>query len=74
MELTDFMSENHTRVYTGYNHQSNIAMISALLIGWNRAEKQHKMVENLKERPNQLIKYTFNLIQTLDQDSCDPRY
>ena len=60
------MSENHTRVYTGYNHQPNIGMMSALLIGWNRAEEKHKMVVHLKERPRQLIKYTFNLIQTLD--------
>ena len=60
------MSENHTKVYTGYNHQPNIAMMSALLIGWNCAEKKHRMVEHLKERPHQLIKYTFNFIQTLD--------
>ena len=36
MELTDFMDENHTKVYTGYNYQSNIAMMSAPLIGWKQ--------------------------------------
>ena len=66
MELMDFMTENHTKVYSGYNHQPTIAMMSALLIGWNCAEKKHRMVEHLKERPHQLIKYTFNFIQTLD--------
>jgi hypothetical protein len=34
MDLSAFMAENHTKVYTGYNHQSNIAMMSALLLGW----------------------------------------
>ena len=36
MELTDFKAENHTTVYTGYDHQLNIALMSALLIGWKR--------------------------------------
>ena len=65
MALVVFMSEHHTKVYSGYDHQSNIGMMSALLLGWNRIENQHKLVDHLKGRPNQLIKYTFNLIDTL---------
>ena len=66
MELTDFMAENHTKVYTGYEYQPNIAMMSALLICWKRLEKQHKMVDNLKQQPNYLMNCVFNLIDELD--------
>ena len=66
MELTDFMAENHTKVFTGYDHQSNIALLSALLLGWKRLENQHKMVDNMKQQPNYLINCVFNLIDELD--------
>ena len=55
MELTDFMAENHTKVYTGYDHQSNLALLSALLIHWKRIEGDKNAVDNLKSTPNYLI-------------------
>jgi hypothetical protein len=69
MELTDFMAENHTKVYTGYKHQSNIALMSALVIGWKRLENKNidfSKVDMLKIRPNTLINNTFKLIGTID--------
>ena len=55
MALVAFMNEQHTKVYSGYDHQSNIGMMSALLLGWNRVLNQHKMVDNLKQQPRFLI-------------------
>ena len=66
MELNVFMAEKHTKLYTGYKHQSNIALTSALLLDWKRLQSKDIDLDHLKRRPNQLINYTFNLIDTLD--------
>ena len=61
MELTDFMAENHTKVYTGYDHQSNIAMMSALVLSWKRVENKNIDIDHLKRRANQLTIVRSNL-------------
>ena len=69
MALVAFMATNHTKVYNGYDHQSNIGMMSALLLGWKRLENKNidfSGVDMLKIRPNTLINNTFNLIEKLD--------
>ena len=66
MELTAFMAENHTKVYTGYDHQSNLAILSALLIGWKRTEGDKNTVNNLTSKPNFLINDVYDLIDKLD--------
>ena len=65
MDLTAFMAENHTKVYSGYEYQPTIALMSALLIGWKRVENKDINLDHLKRRPNQLINCSFNLIDTL---------
>ena len=72
MTLADFMKRSHTVVYPGYNHQSNIGLFSALVLGNAKVLNKHKLLENLKGRPNQLINATFNLIDSLNGE-CDRR-
>ena len=66
MELTDFMARNHTKVYSGYNHQANIAMMSALLLGWKRIQWKTIDLDHLKRFPSNLINHTFKFIDKLD--------
>ena len=72
MTLADLMKRSHTAVCSGYNHQSNIGLISALVLGNAKAVNKPVLLDNLKRRPNQLVNVTFNLIDSL-KGECDRR-
>ena len=72
MTLADLMKRSHTAVYSGYNHQSNIGLISALVLGNAKAVNKPVLLDHLKRRPNQLVNAAFNLIDSLNGE-CDRR-
>ena len=69
MVLSAFLAANHTKVYSGYGHQPNIGMMSALLLGWKRVENESNALKNLKYRPDQLINSTVFFIIYCNDES-----
>ena len=72
MTLADFMTRSHTVVCSGYKHQSNIGLFSALVLANAKVLNKHVLLDNLKRRPNQLVNAAFNLIDSLNGE-CDRR-